>query len=99
MKIISVVGARPNFMKIAPFIRAIAEYNSLQSSVDSLQSAVHSDASPSRPLAPPPPPPFPPSPPPPPPPLSLYFSPSASTAHCTYLHTLLTMERILRSAW
>jgi hypothetical protein len=23
MKIISVVGARPNFMKIAPFIRAI----------------------------------------------------------------------------
>ena len=27
MKIISVVGARPNFMKIAPFIRAIAEYN------------------------------------------------------------------------
>jgi UDP-N-acetylglucosamine 2-epimerase (non-hydrolysing) len=29
MKIISVVGARPNFMKIAPFIRAIKEYNSL----------------------------------------------------------------------
>jgi UDP-N-acetylglucosamine 2-epimerase (non-hydrolysing) len=27
MKIISVVGARPNFMKIAPFIRAIHEYN------------------------------------------------------------------------
>lgn len=27
MKIISVVGARPNFMKIAPFIRAITEYN------------------------------------------------------------------------
>ncbi|MBA3031370.1 MAG: UDP-N-acetylglucosamine 2-epimerase (non-hydrolyzing) [Desulfobacteraceae bacterium] len=27
MKIISVVGARPNFMKIAPFIRAIKEYN------------------------------------------------------------------------
>ncbi len=27
MKIISVVGARPNFMKIAPFIRAIDEYN------------------------------------------------------------------------
>ena len=27
MKIISVVGARPNFMKIAPFIRAIEEYN------------------------------------------------------------------------
>jgi UDP-N-acetylglucosamine 2-epimerase (non-hydrolysing) len=28
MKIISVVGARPNFMKIAPFIRAIESYNS-----------------------------------------------------------------------
>jgi len=27
MKIISVVGARPNFMKIAPFIRAINNYN------------------------------------------------------------------------
>lgn len=27
MKIISVVGARPNFMKIAPFIRAVDEYN------------------------------------------------------------------------
>lgn len=27
MKIISVVGARPNFMKIAPFIHAIAEHN------------------------------------------------------------------------
>ncbi|MFW6274999.1 MAG: non-hydrolyzing UDP-N-acetylglucosamine 2-epimerase [bacterium] len=27
MKIISVVGARPNFMKIAPFIRAIAQFN------------------------------------------------------------------------
>jgi UDP-N-acetylglucosamine 2-epimerase (non-hydrolysing) len=29
MKIISVVGARPNFMKIAPFIRAINKHNSL----------------------------------------------------------------------
>ena len=29
MKIISVVGARPNFMKIAPFIRAIDEHNAL----------------------------------------------------------------------
>lgn len=29
MKIISVVGARPNFMKIAPFCRAIADYNKL----------------------------------------------------------------------
>ena len=27
IKIISVVGARPNFMKIAPFIRAINQYN------------------------------------------------------------------------
>ena len=27
MKIISVVGARPNFMKVAPFIHAITEYN------------------------------------------------------------------------
>ena len=27
MKIISVVGARPNFMKIAPFIKAIKEFN------------------------------------------------------------------------
>lgn len=27
MKIISVVGARPNFMKIAPFINAIHEVN------------------------------------------------------------------------
>ena len=30
MKIISVVGARPNFMKIAPFIRAIKQYNHAQ---------------------------------------------------------------------
>ena len=27
MKIISVVGARPNFMKISPFIKVIGEYN------------------------------------------------------------------------
>lgn len=30
MKIISVVGARPNFMKIAPFMRAIASFNQMQ---------------------------------------------------------------------
>lgn len=35
MKIISVVGARPNFMKIAPFIRAIETYNS--ASIDKIQ--------------------------------------------------------------
>jgi UDP-N-acetylglucosamine 2-epimerase (non-hydrolysing) len=29
MKIISVVGARPNFMKVAPFIRAIRSYNEI----------------------------------------------------------------------
>ena len=29
MKIISVVGARPNFIKISPFIKAISDYNSL----------------------------------------------------------------------
>ncbi len=39
MKIISVVGARPNFMKIAPFIRAIKEHNRLQSAVGNQQSA------------------------------------------------------------
>ena len=31
MKIVSVVGARPNFMKIAPFIRAIEKHNSKKS--------------------------------------------------------------------
>ncbi len=30
MKIVSVVGARPNFMKIAPFMRAIAAHNASQ---------------------------------------------------------------------
>lgn len=35
MKIISVVGARPNFMKIAPFIHSIEEYNKSISSPDS----------------------------------------------------------------
>lgn len=41
MKIISVVGARPNFMKIAPFIRAIERHNnSRQSAAGSRQSAL-----------------------------------------------------------
>jgi UDP-N-acetylglucosamine 2-epimerase (non-hydrolysing) len=31
MKIISVVGARPNFMKIAPFIKAVNKHNSVSS--------------------------------------------------------------------
>lgn len=31
MKIISVVGARPNFMKIAPFINSIHEVNTASS--------------------------------------------------------------------
>lgn len=35
MKIISVVGARPNFMKIAPFMRAIEKYNA--TAVDRLE--------------------------------------------------------------
>jgi len=33
MKILSVVGARPNFMKIAPFIRAVEEYNRIHGKV------------------------------------------------------------------
>jgi UDP-N-acetylglucosamine 2-epimerase (non-hydrolysing) len=38
MKIISVVGARPNFMKIAPFIRAIEKHNgNISSPFDSAQ--------------------------------------------------------------
>ncbi|MHA1386772.1 MAG: UDP-N-acetylglucosamine 2-epimerase, partial [Candidatus Helarchaeota archaeon] len=31
MKIMSVVGARPNFMKIAPFFKAIEQYNKIKS--------------------------------------------------------------------
>ncbi len=40
MKIISVVGARPNFMKIAPFIKAIKRYNSSFENKTSLSSNV-----------------------------------------------------------
>jgi UDP-N-acetylglucosamine 2-epimerase (non-hydrolysing) len=39
MKIISVVGARPNFMKIAPFIKAIKEYNNTHPASRNLQPA------------------------------------------------------------
>lgn len=38
MKIFSVVGARPNFMKIAPFIRAVEKYN--QSHSNTLMSPI-----------------------------------------------------------
>jgi len=48
MKVISVVGARPNFMKIAPFIRAINKYNQSLPITPSLP----------RPIAPSPPPPL-----------------------------------------
>ena len=41
MKIISVVGARPNFMKIAPFIRAIEEYNHLHPKSQIKHTLVH----------------------------------------------------------
>ena len=40
MKIISIVGARPNFMKIAPFIRAIEEFNSQRSPLQPLTHPV-----------------------------------------------------------
>ncbi len=40
MKIISVVGARPNFMKVAPIHRAIANYNSKSSSVSDRHSTI-----------------------------------------------------------
>jgi UDP-N-acetylglucosamine 2-epimerase (non-hydrolysing) len=40
MKIVSVVGARPNFMKIAPFIRAIEKHNSV-SDLQIIHKLVH----------------------------------------------------------
>jgi len=53
MKIISVVGARPNFMKIAPFIRAIDQHNQLCHSEEKIKhllvhSGQHYDDSMSR---------------------------------------------------
>ncbi len=39
MKIISVVGARPNFMKIAPFIRVIKDHNNRHTAHDSRHTA------------------------------------------------------------
>lgn len=41
MKIISVVGARPNFMKVAPFIHAIKSHNANQSPVTIHHSLIH----------------------------------------------------------
>ncbi|MDG5814713.1 UDP-N-acetylglucosamine 2-epimerase (non-hydrolyzing) [Chitinispirillales bacterium ANBcel5] len=41
IKIISVVGARPNFMKIAPFIKAIEEFNSKSSDIYIDHTLVH----------------------------------------------------------
>ncbi|MGE0090022.1 MAG: UDP-N-acetylglucosamine 2-epimerase [Bacteroidales bacterium] len=42
MKIISVVGARPNFMKVAPFIHAINKYNTgHQSLPDNHRDTIH----------------------------------------------------------
>lgn len=42
MKILSVVGARPNFMKIAPLVAAIAEHNKANSSQQIQHVLVHS---------------------------------------------------------
>ena len=42
MKIVSVVGARPNFMKIAPFMRAVEAYNKVgQGQVPVKHTLVH----------------------------------------------------------
>lgn len=41
MKIILVVGARSNFMKIAPFTKAIHEYNNLRYLLQESQSIIN----------------------------------------------------------
>jgi len=41
MKIVSVVGARPNFMKIAPFIRAVDRYNAENNGKVIIHKLVH----------------------------------------------------------
>ena len=40
MKIISVVGARPNFMKIAPFIRAIEKHNARSEEIEHILQGI-----------------------------------------------------------
>jgi len=41
LKIISVVGARPNFIKLAPFVWAVNQHNSLNSDIKVNHIIVH----------------------------------------------------------